>query len=439
MGIIAAADLSGHTVTHARSAIPAWGISYHDVSVDGNVILSGAVTLTVADLVIKGTILSGGPGGSGRSFFRVVAGAGGWGKPLPKKSYANDAGVKLITVLVDAAAVAGETLDLTTIDPQARIGPYYAWVAGDPASRVLEQLVPGAWYVGEDGITRLGARPATTLTADATRTTQADLAAGTLTLASETIATILPGIVVDGLAAVDVEHTIDSKNGLRSKIWGSLAGSTSRRLAAWKKLFEQLDPLRKFRGVSEYRVVTQDGQRLNLQPVRVSTGMPDLGRVMVRPGAPGVSASHHLGARVLVGFADSSPSQPFVFAFEDAEGGGFSPQSLAISAGGYEATEHLTTAEAVVNLLSNLLITIGAASSPGGASGAAALATALFALTTPATAQAFFTAAVTAAGVPLTGTLTPTMASAIASALAAKTSDGTGLVPSVGCPALKSG
>ena len=89
-----------------------------------------------------------------------------------------------------------------------------------------------------------------------------------------------------------------------------------------------------FRGVFEYRVVTQSGERLNLQPVRVSLGMPDLQRVYVRPGVPGVKAMHTLGSRVLVGFVDQDEGNPAVLAFEDAEGSGFIPLSLSLAGGG---------------------------------------------------------------------------------------------------------
>lgn len=322
--------LAGNTVTDSRLSIPAWGIAYHDVTIDGETALTGQVPLIVADLTLQCTVLAGGTA-DGRSFYRLVAGFGGWAKLLPKKSYANDAGVKLSTVLLDAAASVGETFDTTTIDQTVRLGPAFVRPDG-PACRLLEQLSPGNWYVGEDGKTRLGQRAVTTLQATAARVSQIDKAAGTLTLASESIGTILPGITVDGLVAVDVEHEASTK-GIRSKIWGK-QNASSRRLSAFRALFDQLDPNQKFRGVWEYRIVTQDGERLNLQPVRVSTGMPDLSRVYVRPGLPGCKALYTLGSRVLVGFVDSDPSRPVVLGFEDAEGAGFLPTTLKLAGGG---------------------------------------------------------------------------------------------------------
>lgn len=324
----ASASLNGNNVTDARLSIPAWGASYHDVSIDGQISLTGAVTLVVADLTIKGTVLSGGPG-IGRSYFRIVAGAGGWGKSIPAKTYQNDAGVKLANVLNDAAAAVGETIDQTTLDTTKRVGPFYVRPEG-PACTVLNLMSSSAWYVGEDGVTRIGQRGASTLSGTATRVTQQDQARGTLTLASDSIAGILPGVTVDGLTAVDVEHEIGVTAGLRSKLWGSNFTGTSRRLAALKALFDQLVPDFVYRGLYEYRVVTQNGNRLNLQCVRVSTGMPDIANAFMRPGIAGGNMQPALGSRVLVGFVNADPTCPVVLAFEDPDGPGFLPISLSL-------------------------------------------------------------------------------------------------------------
>lgn len=335
MVVAASPTFAGRKVTSARVTLPAWGAWHADVAVDGEVTLSGAVQILIADLVLKGTILSGGPA-TGRSYFRVVGGAGGWGKPLKKKSYANDAGVKLATILGDAAQEVGETLDLGARAGE-RIGPAFARPSDPayppPAARLLEQYAPGAWYIGEDGITHLGKRAAGAAPAKATRTTPLDLAHGRLELASETIATILPGVVVDGLEAIDVVHEISAKGGLRSMLYGKLNGSSSsRRLDAFRALFDQLDPDRNFRAVWEYRVVSLEGKRVNLQPVLVSTGMPDLRRIPIRPGLAGSRSDLLPGARVLVGFVNADPGRPEVFSVEDADGEGFKPVLTEIDA-----------------------------------------------------------------------------------------------------------
>lgn len=326
---LSTATLAGHRATSARLTIPKWGASYADVVVDGDAVLSGRVDLVIADLIFKGAVLSGGPA-KGHADYCVVAGAGGWGKILKKKSYANDAGVKVSTVLRDAAAEAGEAIDLSTVSASDRVGPAFVRPEGR-ASQVLEQLRPAGWYIGEDGVTRIGARPKTTLPAGVSHG-PVDLARGKVTLASDSIAKILPGLSVDGLEVVDVQHELSIASGLRSTVWGSRFGGSSRALESFRRVFEQLDPDRAFRGVYEYRVVSLSGERLNLQPIRVSTGMPDLPRVPVRPGVAGAKSTLMPGTRVVVGFIDADGARPFVLGTEDPDGSGFKPLLTEIDA-----------------------------------------------------------------------------------------------------------
>lgn len=115
---------------------------------------------------------------------------------------------------------------------------------------------------------------------------------------------------------------------MRTTVYLARDASGSREVEAFRRLLDALDPSRMFRGLSEYRIVSQSGERFDLQIVRRSTGMPDLRSVRARPGIAGVRADATLGARVLVGFVDSDASRPVVLAWEDAEGGGFAPARL---------------------------------------------------------------------------------------------------------------
>ncbi len=398
------------------------------------------------DLVLKGTVLSGGPA-KGRSAFRIVAGAGGWGRVVPSKPYTNDAGVKLASVIGDAATEVGETFDAGS--NSARIGP--AWTRqNDQACRLLELLAPGAWYIDEAGVTRLGARAASQLGQGVTHG-PVDVARGTVTLAAESIAGILPGLVVDGLEAVDVVHEVSAEHGLRSTIWGEQGGG-SRRLAAFRSLLEQIDPHAKFRCPTEYRVVTLEGERLNLQPVKVSTGMPNLPRVLVRPGVSGCRADVALGSRVLVGFVDADPSRPYVSSFEDADGEGFQPTVLDLLAGGSAGGEHVMTTEACALLIYNVLVALMTAAGGGPLLAltlqpllGSAIAAALIAQAAPAppteAAQLILNATLQA-GFATGAAPSPTTFAAWDAAfalLATKTANDSGKFPSLGAAAVKTG
>lgn len=442
---MSAATLNGIRVTKASVTIPAWGCWYAEVHLDSEHTLTGAVTLVVADLTLAGTVLSGGPT-LGRSSYRIVAGAGGWGQTLPKKSYANDAQVKVSTVLEDAARECGETM--AAIDSDLRTGPAYVRDAG-PASRSLHELAPSAWYVDEAGTTRLGARAAGELVGKVTRENPIDLARGMVVLAAESIATILPGVVIDGQSAVDVLHEISAEGGLRSTVWFEQSPSP---LDSFRDIIDQLYPDLKYRGLTEYRVVTLDGERLNLQPVRVSTGMPDLRRVPIRPGVAGCSVASTLGARVLVAFVDSDRARPVVVSFEDAEGSGFQPSSLTLQAGDMAGGEHVATVEAVALLIYNTLVALMAAAG-GGPLVAAVLQPLLGAAVTAAlTAQAVpapptEAAQVIAAAALQAGFATGVVPSSatfaawdsVIALLSTKTANDSGSFPSLGCKAVKAG
>lgn len=321
--------LQGHTVTSATVTRPKWGIWYADTSLDGEHVLTGRVALQIADLTLSGTILGGGPS-KGRSRYTIVGGAGGWGRTIARESYEDDAGVKASTVLGDAAVAVGETLDRSTLPSLVRLGPRYTRREG-PASKVLELYAPGGWYVGEDGVTYIGQRAATTLPAKAVLG-PVDRARRTVTIASEEIAAIAPGVVVDGIEAIDVVHDL-SPSGLRTTIWGARGEvDTSRLSQALRTMLDQLDPNRHFRGVYEYRVAEQVGEFLNLQPALLSLGMPDLPRVPVRPGVAGCKTEVMPGCQVLVGFVNADPSRPFVMSFDSPDAEGFKPLAMEIDA-----------------------------------------------------------------------------------------------------------
>jgi hypothetical protein len=322
---IVASSGADAVLLRVRVQIPAWGRWWADVDAQDEIALDvgDIVQISVADATLVGAVVSGGVTRRGRAAYRVVAGAGGWGDSVDATAYADDNGVKRSAVITDAANAVGETVSGA---PDTRVGAHYARSAGS-ASRVLHELAPRAWYVGLDGVTYFGERASTTYDGDAPRTAQHP-AAGTIELAlREGLPAFVPGIVVDGLTpASDVDwHLADRK--LRVVVHA--APQASRELDAFRRIFDAMDPRRAYRAVYEYRVVTQDGDALNLQPVRASSGMPDLERVPVRL-APGVEADHALGSLVLVVFVDGDPSRPCVISGDEAGAPGWMPTTLTL-------------------------------------------------------------------------------------------------------------
>lgn len=317
------ATLAGKPCMSVTVNLPSWGLWWADCQLDNEADLSGQVVLQLADLTLNGAIVSGGSW-LGRSSYRIVGGAGGWCKPLKEKAYVNDAGVKIAKVLGDAAAEAGETIEGA---PSGICGTAFARQKG-PASLSLNLLASQSWRVDVDGVTRFGAPTGKTVDSSITRG-KVDFAAGSIELMSDSIAALLPGCICEGITAVDVTHRLASKK-LRTTIYGSAFGPTTKRLLAWSKLIEQMRPFERYRGVWEYRVVDQTGERYDLQPATSRYGLPDLQAVRVRYGLPGCTAKTASGSLVLVAFVNSDPSRPAIVGFDDPDSPGFLPTEIDI-------------------------------------------------------------------------------------------------------------
>jgi hypothetical protein len=313
--------LGSEPASRARVQIPAYGLPFVDVELTEPATITGDTTLTIGGLTQACAVMSGGPT-DGKARYRLVGGAGGWGLKLKKgPPYNDDAGVKLSTILTDAARACGETLGAL---PATRLGPHFARPE-QYAYELLNQLAPRAWYVDAAGVTQFGARAPGTYTGDGT-IVRVDHGVGVVELALDALdATLVPGVSItlaDGTttpAATDVEYEVTPDRLTCRVYWGA------QRADKWADLFMALFPWMRWIGTWEYRVVTQEGERLNLQPVRTATGMPDLARVPVRPGVAGFRSDVKLGELVLVAFADRDPSRPQVTNHDHADSPGWIP------------------------------------------------------------------------------------------------------------------
>ena len=147
------ASVNGFSATWARVNLPAWGVWYADVELAEPEALTGSVELTVADLVLTGTILSGGAN-EDRSRYRIAGGAGGWGEVIAAKSYTNDAGVKKSTLIRDAATDAGETMDTDSLPSStSTAGPHWARASAPAPDATTSGNTP---RMNENAVIRMG-------------------------------------------------------------------------------------------------------------------------------------------------------------------------------------------------------------------------------------------------------------------------------------------
>jgi hypothetical protein len=323
-------SVNGQTCISGRVDIPGVGLWYASVDLADEVLLSGNVTLIVLDTTWQGYVIAGGPV-DGRSRYRIVAGAGGWGRDLPARAYANDAGLTVSRILADAASEAGEPTPSglpnisTGPEPTQTLGAHFVRPV-QPAAFVLNQLAPRGWYARADGVVELATRPAGPF--PKAPVVARNPAARVIELAlTDTAADVLPGVQTEYGPVSDAELEFGA-DGVRARLYA--AATPGRRAQAYARILAASDPGARFRGVFEYRIVSQAGDRLNLQPARTRASMPDLARVPVRMGVPGVRAQHAPGSQVLVVFLDADASRPVVVGFDSPEQPGWHPLFLEL-------------------------------------------------------------------------------------------------------------
>lgn len=325
--------------------LPAWGVGWADLELAEAETLSGAVTLSSGDRTWQCTVVSGGPY-LNRARYRVAIGSGTWGQVLPEKSYANDAGVKTSKVIDDAARACGASI---AAPPAERLGAHYVRVKA-PASRALTKTIGNDWYVDDAGVTQFSARPAGTYDGDATLV-RYDEAAAIAEYHTTSLAGFNPGVSFGGLTASDVEISLGTK-ATKVTVYGQR--QASRVSGALAALIEQLMPDLRYYGSYEFRVVSQDENRLNLQPTRAVFGLPELTRVPVRYGVPGWKSTVEQGSLAVVTFVNADPSRPAVVGFDDPSSPGWIPASTTVSVSGALT---VNTGDATVNASGDVDVT----------------------------------------------------------------------------------
>ena len=222
------ATLNGKIITALCLTLPAWGVWTAEADVADAGIETGAATLVLGDLTLKGTIVPTRAGSyASKGKYRIVGGAGGWAKKLPAKGYRNDAGVKISLLLKDAAQAAGEQLPATL--PAGTVGTTFARAAG-PGSILLNWVAEKAWFVDENGVTQLAPRATSVVTDPSLTVTDWDPKHGRATVAPvDKVAELVPGaqltsdlfVGADGKAttitAGDVVHHLGEKRGSDGK------------------------------------------------------------------------------------------------------------------------------------------------------------------------------------------------------------------------------
>lgn len=335
------ATLNGKPVARARVSAPwtgAWfaTVMPHDVAD----VPSGAVQLKLGTLTLNGTVDPLRTGiFAGEASVAIRAGAGAWSKGVAPKPNHNDGSLKRSTLAQDVASTVGEKLVVSSSADGPLVGVDFPREAA-PASRILEQLFPGAvWYVGADGMTRVGDRTTRDVSASV-QVLELELGTRTATLAlsTEDVGDLLPGGSISDPVRLGSEpfviHDVEivlSDASLRATASGR-TGRNATLLGAFRQLVRESDPNRTFFGLYRYRVYKMSGDRVELQIVRPTVGLPDNIPLSIMPGIAGASFQLTAGAVVLVQFIEGDPSLPVMTHATKKGDAGFLPVSLTLDA-----------------------------------------------------------------------------------------------------------
>ncbi len=154
---------------------------------------------------------------AGKRMVRLVGGAGGWRTELGPHQYASPLGVPASVVIQDAASAVGERPVLMTSNPT--LGPGWARITG-PASRVLQQIFHGAWYMTADGVVHTGDRLGGAI-GSAFQVMMVDGETGRVLVATESPNDWLPGATFTSASASGtvnrVRHVVDGDT-LRTEV-----------------------------------------------------------------------------------------------------------------------------------------------------------------------------------------------------------------------------
>lgn len=212
------AELAGNRIVEGRIIIPTYGAPLADVTLDKEAKIASSVTLSLGTLRLVMSPWREVVPFQGKTVVRLIGGAAGWGKIIPAQPYKLDAGVKLSLVLGDAAKLVGEKV---TVGVDRVVGKFYVRDEA-PACRLLNRLVPGAWWIDADGSTHTGVRPSSAIKSPFV-IHSFDGARGAMVISSDFLGELVPartlkGITLDKVITIGcLTHTI-GKTGVKTEV-----------------------------------------------------------------------------------------------------------------------------------------------------------------------------------------------------------------------------
>jgi hypothetical protein len=301
--------VNGERVVSGHITIPYWGpwVGELVLAVPDDADPGLPATITLGSMTLKGTIARS-AGFSGSRSLRVIAGASGWRRKIASKGYSLDAGVKLSTVLQDAASAAGEKIVVGT---DRIIGSAYVR-RNDLAESVLKHLVAGQWWIDNDGVTQTKDRASTPIASTFTVINYSG-AKGRFDIATEAYGDWTPGRTFTS-PVVNEPQTISAVSFIaeKGKITTMVTNTTSkeeRLIQSIRALIQDEVSRLAYGPPVEYKITRADTMVIDCAPVDPNASWPSLQNVALKPSLFGETIKPTVGAKALVQFLDRDPTQ----------------------------------------------------------------------------------------------------------------------------------
>lgn len=298
---------NGFRVVSGSVTFPYYGTWSADLEVDATAALATAVTLVIGDLTVRGTVTRQALfAGSVRA--RVVGGAAGWRNVVPARGYAHDAGVKLSSVLADAARDCGESINVAT---DRVLGANYAREAGK-AENLLALELDDEWWMDANGTTQTGPRASTPIVTPF-NVIKRHGARGQIEIATEAISSWQPGRTFSSLTIPDTQTvssvTVEATNEGKIRLQVLTADSAIDRLRSdMRSLIRAELAALTFAGEWEYTIASATSATVDVVPT--DDRMPSLTRVPMRPGLMGETVTPAAGSLCRIVFVNRNPARP---------------------------------------------------------------------------------------------------------------------------------
>jgi hypothetical protein len=313
------------------------GVWTAELLLNSDVVPSGrAVVASEEGISLSGSIDPDFSGSFGqRRYVRLIGGGAGWQKQVRSQHYHSDVGVQLAVVASTTAAEVGEVV--TVLAPKV-VGVDFARSGAEDATAAQIFTDAGVdWWVGLDGVTRVGIRPPLPQPASL-EVTAWEPELGTMRFTASAL--VEPGtVIVDDRFGTKVVRSVEAEvtNGsVTGTLWvvnaaPDIGASVSELVGGLAALAVEATRAR-FGRLYEYRVIAMAGDRVEVQAVHTNDGVPDILPASVWAGISGYKAKLTPSSRVLVGFIAGDPRFPYVAAYEPPEADGWRPFELDLDA-----------------------------------------------------------------------------------------------------------